>query len=152
MKGLFSTAFMALAASCAAAPAASSSKPVSATSTTASSGAPTYTPLTPAQIKSLQTQLILAPSIKDKEQILFPPGSGSANNVTFQFVNSPGTAPQDGSVIVGSLDAIPGLIGTNLGAAVGFIGPCGYVFFSFVSLFFFFPFFSFPIVFLLDAN
>ncbi|KAK4225973.1 RmlC-like cupin domain-containing protein [Podospora fimiseda] len=128
MNSLLSTALMALLAiTSTASPVAS--KPSSSTistSTTSSSGAPTYTPLTPAQIKSLQTQLLLAPSYKDKEQVLFPPNNGgSANNVTFQFVNNPGTSPQDGSVIVGSLDSIPGLIGTNVAAAIGFIGPCG---------------------------
>lgn len=126
MKGLLSAAFMAiLTATSMAVPLASSSKPTSPTSTTASSGAPTYSPLTPAQIKTLQTELLLAASYKDKEQVLFPPGSGSANNVSFQFVNSPGTPPQDGSVIVGSVDSIPGLIGTHVAAAIGFIGPCG---------------------------
>ncbi|KAK0643285.1 RmlC-like cupin domain-containing protein [Cercophora newfieldiana] len=104
--------------------------PVAYTSTTsttaAGGGAPTFTPLTPAEIKDLQTELLLAASYKDKEAVLFPPNNGgSANNVSFQFVNNPGTPPQDGSVIVGSVDSIPGLIGTNVAAAIGFIGPCG---------------------------
>ncbi|KAK4185485.1 RmlC-like cupin domain-containing protein [Podospora australis] len=129
MKTMFSTALMVLLSftSIAAAhprPSTSSAKPATSTSS-AAGGAPTYTPLTPAEIKALQRELILAPGYKDKEQVLFPGGKGgSANNVTFQFV--PTTGPgQDGSVIVGSLDSIPGLIGTNVAAAVGFIGPCG---------------------------
>ncbi|KAK4160641.1 RmlC-like cupin domain-containing protein [Cladorrhinum sp. PSN259] len=127
MQGLLSGAFMAiLAATSMASPLASTStKAVSATST-AAAGAPTFTPLTPAQIKNLQTELLLAASYKDKEQVLFPPNNGgSANNVSFQFVNNPGTLPQDGSVIVGSVDSIPGLIGTHVAAAIGFVGPCG---------------------------
>ncbi|KAK0619607.1 RmlC-like cupin domain-containing protein, partial [Immersiella caudata] len=83
----------------------------------------TFSPLSPTEIKTLQTELLLAASYKDKEQVLFADGSGSANNVTFQFVNNP--ANPDGSVIVGSVDSIPGLIGTNVAAAIGFIGPCG---------------------------
>lgn len=123
MKSFFSTAFVALLTFAS----ISTATPVPTTTTTTSGGgAPTYTPLTPAQIKSLQTELLLAPSYKDKEQVLFPPGNGgSANNISFQFVNTPGTSPQDGSVIVGSVDSIPGLIGTNVAAAIGFIGPCG---------------------------
>jgi len=121
MKLLFSCALTAFLA------ATSLASPIATTSTTSASGggAPTFTPLSPAEIKSLQTELLLAASYKDKEQVLFPPGSGSANNVSFQFVNSPGTPPQDGSVIVGSVDSIPGLIGTHVAAAIGFIGPCG---------------------------
>ncbi|KAK5656043.1 hypothetical protein OQA88_5182 [Cercophora sp. LCS_1] len=119
MKAIFSTVLALIAMS--------SATPVAYTSTSSSAaggGAPTYVPLTPAEIKSLQTELLLAPSYKDKEQVLFPPGgSGSANNVTFQFVPNP-TTP-DGSVIVGSIDSIPGLIGTNVAGAIGFIGPCG---------------------------
>ncbi|CAP61918.1 uncharacterized protein PODANS_5_1850 [Podospora anserina S mat+] len=122
MSSLLSIALMAfLAITSTASPLAANSKP----STTAAS-VPTYTPLTPAEIKALQTELLLAPSYKDKEKVLFPPNNGgSANNVSFQFVPNNGPAPQDGSVIVGSVDSIPGLIGTNVAAAIGFIGPCG---------------------------
>lgn len=126
MKTFFSGALMAfLAATSLASPVAYTPTTTAATTTAAGGGAPTFTPLTPAEIKDLQTELILAASYKDKEQVLFPPGSGSANNVSFQFVNSPGTPPQDGSVIVGSVDSIPGLIGTKVAAAIGFVGPCG---------------------------
>ncbi|KAK3986139.1 RmlC-like cupin domain-containing protein [Cladorrhinum sp. PSN332] len=127
MNALLSAALMAfLAATSMASPLASTSKSASASTSTSGASAPTYTPLTPAQIKGLQTELLLAASYKDKEQVLFPPNNGgSANNVTFQFVNNQGTPPQDGSVIVGSVDSIPGLIGTNVAAAIGFIGPCG---------------------------
>ncbi|KAM7197131.1 RmlC-like cupin domain containing protein [Rhypophila sp. PSN 637] len=126
MNTILSTAILALLASTSAVTAT----PVKPAPTTSSSsgGAPTYTPLTAPEIKALQQELLLAPSYKDKEQVLFPPGPqfGSANNVTFQFVNKPTGLPgQDGSVIVGSVDAIPGLIGTNVAAAIGFIGPCG---------------------------
>ena len=130
MKNLISTALLALFAMKATANPLPSyaASPTTTTSTTSASGggAPTFTPLSPAEIKTLQTDLLLAASYKDKEQILFPPGNGgSANNVSFQFVNNAGVPPQDGSVIVGSVDSIPGLIGTNVAAAIGFIGPCG---------------------------
>ncbi|KAM7202956.1 RmlC-like cupin domain containing protein [Naviculisporaceae sp. PSN 640] len=130
MTSILSTAVLALFAanSISAKPVPSVSTSAVPTSSASGGGAPTYTPLTPDQIKSLQHDLLLAPSIRDKEQVLFPPGPqfGSANNVTFQFVNRPTGLPgQDGSVIVGSLDSIPGLIGTNVAAAIGFVGPCG---------------------------
>ncbi|KAK4457932.1 RmlC-like cupin domain-containing protein [Cladorrhinum samala] len=127
MNRILSGALMAfLTATSMASPLASTSKASAATTSTSAAGAPTYTPLTQAQIKSLQTELLLAASYKDKEQVLFPPNNGgSANNVSFQFVNNQGAPPQDGSVIVGSIDSIPGLIGTNVAAAIGFIGPCG---------------------------
>jgi hypothetical protein len=131
MNALLSGALMAFlavtstASPLAASPLATTSTKSTSTSTSAA-GAPTFTPLTPGEIKNLQTELLLAASYKDKEQVLFPPNNGgSANNVSFQFVNNPGTPPQDGSVIVGSVDSIPGLIGTHVAAAIGFIGPCG---------------------------
>jgi hypothetical protein len=128
MKAILSralVAFLTCMSMSTASPVASRTATRSTTSTSAA-GAPTFSPLTPTEIKELQTELLLAASYKDKEQVLFPPGNGgSANNVSFQFVNSPGTPPQDGSVIVGSVDSIPGLIGTHVAAAVGFIGPCG---------------------------
>ncbi|KAM7214648.1 RmlC-like cupin domain containing protein [Rhypophila decipiens] len=126
MNTILSTAILALWA----ATSTVTATPVKPAPTTSSSsgGAPIYTALTPPEIKALQQELLLAPSYKDKEQVLFPPGPqfGSANNVSFQFVNRPTGLPgQDGSVIVGSVDSIPGLIGTNVAAAIGFIGPCG---------------------------
>jgi len=128
MYALLSTALVALLAATSTAsplPGTSAGYEASTSTSAASGGAPTYTPLSPAEIKTIQTELLLAASYKDKEQVLFPPNNGgSANNVTFQFVNS--QAPgQDGSVIVGSIDSIPGLIGTDVAAAIGFIGPCG---------------------------
>ncbi|KAK4112630.1 RmlC-like cupin [Canariomyces notabilis] len=126
MNSLLSSAFVAfLAATSMASPVAVVPRADAASSTSAAS-APTFKPLSPAEIKALQTELLLAPSYKDKEQVLFPPNNGgSANNVSFQFVPNNGPRPQDGSIIVGSVDSIPGLIGTNVAAAIGFIGPCG---------------------------
>jgi len=89
-----------------------------AQTTTTSVVFPTYVSLQPAQVTALQRELLMVPSEVDREAILFPnpnPNTtNSANNVTFQFVNTPVTLPQAGNVVVGSVNNIPGLIGTNV--------------------------------------
>lgn len=92
--------------------------------TTVNSGPPSANTFTPQQIKEVQKELILAPSNEDREAILFtnPP---DATNITFQFINTTHRAPTGGEIVLASVDNFPALIGTSVGAAIGFVDACG---------------------------
>jgi oxalate decarboxylase/phosphoglucose isomerase-like protein (cupin superfamily) len=92
--------------------------------TTVGSSPPAANTFTPEQIKEVQQELILSPSYEDREAILFtnPP---DATNITFQFVNATHHAPTGGEIILTTVDTFPALIGTNVGAAIGFVDACG---------------------------
>lgn len=99
------------------------------TSMVVSAQVPTYTPLNSSEILALQQELITAPSQMARENILFPNatanGTNSANNVSFQFINQTVIVPEGGTIAVGSVNNAPGLIGTNVAFAVGFVNACG---------------------------
>jgi hypothetical protein len=66
----------------------------------------------------------MAPSEQLRENILFQQGN-NANNISFQFINQTAGPPVGGTIAVGSVNNVPGLIGTNVGFAIGFVDPCG---------------------------
>jgi hypothetical protein len=86
--------------------------------------APTYTPLSTSAIAALQQELLMAPSEQLRENILFQQGN-NANNISFQFINQTAGPPVGGTIAVGSVNNVPGLIGTNVGFAIGFVDACG---------------------------
>lgn len=86
--------------------------------------APTYTPLSTAEIAALQQALVLAPSESQKQAILFP-NVPNANNVTYQFPDHAVTPPTAGTISVASIDVMPGLLGTSIGMGIGFVDACG---------------------------
>jgi hypothetical protein len=132
MKNLLSSALVAtlLIAATASPVTTTTSSPLATTpvhsfpSTGISVSAPTYTPLTPAEITALQQELLMAPSEQARQAVLFP-NVPNANNITFQFINNTVTPPEGGTISVGSVNKVPGLIGTNVGFAIGFLDACG---------------------------
>lgn len=86
--------------------------------------ASTCTNLTPAEVTALQQKLALAPSTPDRQAILFPnPPSGC--NYAYQFINQTVKPPTGGSIVLAGVDQVPGLLGTSIGFAVGFVNACG---------------------------
>ena len=86
--------------------------------------ASTCTNLTPAEVTALQQKLALAPSTPDRQAILFPdPPSGC--NYAYQFINQTAIPPTGGSIVLAGVDQVPGLLGTSIGFAVGFVNACG---------------------------
>ncbi|EDU43227.1 Cupin-1 domain-containing protein [Pyrenophora tritici-repentis] len=80
--------------------------------------------LTPDQLTTQRTALLLAQSEEAREAILFPNPPSAAND-TFQFLNNTVLAPTGGTVYLSTVANFPALGATGLGAAVGFVNPCG---------------------------
>ncbi|CAE7030300.1 hypothetical protein CFE70_004112 [Pyrenophora teres f. teres 0-1] len=80
--------------------------------------------LTAAQLTTQRNALLLAQSEQAREAILFanPP---SAANDTFQFLNNTVLPPTGGTIYLSTIANFPALGATGLGAAVGFVNPCG---------------------------
>lgn len=73
---------------------------------------------------ALQQKLALAPSTADRQAILFPnPPSGC--NYAYQFVNETVAPSTGGSIVLAGVDQVPGLLGTSVGFAIGFVNACG---------------------------
>jgi oxalate decarboxylase/phosphoglucose isomerase-like protein (cupin superfamily) len=83
-----------------------------------------YPTLSPQQIHELKQELYMAPSESERQIILFQQGS-DASNITYQFHNNSVKAPTGGTIALSGVDQFPGLIGTNVGMAIGFVNPCG---------------------------
>jgi hypothetical protein len=81
-------------------------------------------PTDPAKIKKLQTALLLSPGFADRQSVLLP-NPPDASNITFQFKNNSVEANTGGTIALTTLENFPALIGTNVGAAVGFVNACG---------------------------
>jgi hypothetical protein len=84
----------------------------------------TVNALTPAQLTSQRNALLLAQSETSREAILFPNPPNAAND-TFQFINNTVTPPTGGTIFLSTINNFPALGATGLGAAVGFVNPCG---------------------------
>ncbi|KAK3201336.1 hypothetical protein GRF29_185g664707 [Pseudopithomyces chartarum] len=80
--------------------------------------------LTPDQLTDQRNKLLLAQTETAREAILFP-HPPNASNDTFQFINNTVTPPTGGSIVLSTITNFPALGSTGLGAAVGFVNPCG---------------------------